>query len=73
MRRVVRVQTSNTTGLGEVTAMAMTQVEIETMEAYLEYAKVESQERTREELEPSEAELKFRHMTGVWPSELAHI
>jgi hypothetical protein len=48
----------------------MTATEIETMEAYLEYEKAESVERTREELEPSDAELKFRAMTGVWPSEL---
>jgi hypothetical protein len=48
----------------------MTDTEIETMEAYLEYAKAESVEKVPDPLMPSEAELKFRAMTGVWPSEL---
>jgi hypothetical protein len=55
--------------------VAMTDLEIETMEAYLEYAKAASKAEAPELSTPfiDDKTLEFRHMTGVWPSEMAHI
>jgi hypothetical protein len=47
---------------------------IETMETYLEYVRVASAPSYHcIPVNPRAEELAFRHLTGVWPSEIAHI